>query len=446
MNTTNTISVVLGMMQKIATRAIYQTDSGWRLMVKGHNLPATLQADFANTTTGENAVTFTFNTAEGVEVPASLIRQGRDIHAYIVLTSEAYSITRYDITIPVNPRAIIADDPTPEQRSYIDEAVETCTDAARQCAENVRQYPRIVGGVWQVYNAVTGRWTDTGVPATGPQGPQGVKGEKGDDGTVENLSVTAEGLEPGATPTANYVNNLLTLGIPKGERGLQGERGATGPKGDPGDDGTIENLSVAAEALPAGSEPTATYEGNLLTLGIPGAEMPLYSVASVGTDWDQGSWEIRQGETRTTETFEEYQLARGDYYFFLLEYDYNYGVYKTLRFVLQCYEEVRNGNAILVFGDTSDCYFDDRDPVQFPFTMALWPTSQEHLYNVGIKIAESYKNTMGELYVKWQRIGTTIDNPNLPLEQAVNTLVSLMRDPYADAAMFRMDRTMPTNP
>ena len=201
---------------------------------------------------------------------------------------------------------------------------------------------------------------------------------------------------------------------PQSPKGDTGEQGPKGEKGDKGDDGITE--------------------------------MPLYSVASVGTDWDQGSWEIRQGETRTTETFEEYQLARGDYYFFLLEYDYNYGVYKTLRFVLQCYEEVRNGNAILVFGDTSDCYFDDRDPVQFPFTMALWPTSQEHLYNVGIKIAESYKNTMGELYVKWQRIGTTIDNPNLPLEQAVNALVSLMRDPYADAAMFRMDRTMPTNP
>ena len=392
MNTTNTISVVLGMMQKIATRAIYQTDSGWRLMVKGHNLPATLQADFANTTTGENAVTFTFNTAEGVEVPESLIRQGRDIHAYIVLTSEAYSITRYDITLPVNPRAITAEDPTPEQRSYIDEAVETCTDAALQCAENVRQYPRIVDGVWQVYNAVTGWWADTGVPATGPQGPQGEKGNKGDTGETGPQG-------------------------PKGDTGAtgpQGPQGEKGEKGDKGDDGITE--------------------------------MPLYSVASVGTDWDQGSWEIRQGETRTTETFEEYQLARGDYYFFLLEYDYNYGVYKTLRFVLQCYEEVRNGNAILVFGDTSACYFDDRDPVQFPFTMALWPTSQEHLYNVGMKIAESYKNTMGELYVKWQRIGTTIDNPNLPLEQAVNTLVSLMRDPYADAAMFRMDRTMPTNP
>ena len=130
MNTTNTINVVLGMMQKIATRAIYQTDSGWRLMVRGHNLPETLQVDFANTTTGDNALTFTFNTAEGVDVPTSLIRQGRDIHCYIVLTSMDYSITKYDITLPVAPRARTADDPTPEQRSYIDEAVKTCTDAA----------------------------------------------------------------------------------------------------------------------------------------------------------------------------------------------------------------------------------------------------------------------------------------------------------------------------
>lgn len=42
-----------------------------------------------------------------------------------------------------------------------------------------------------------------------------------------------------------------------------------GPKGDPGDNGTIENLNAAATTLAPGSQATATYENNLLTLGIP---------------------------------------------------------------------------------------------------------------------------------------------------------------------------------
>jgi hypothetical protein len=42
-----------------------------------------------------------------------------------------------------------------------------------------------------------------------------------------------------------------------------------GPKGDPGENGTIENLNAAATTLAPGSQATASYENNLLTLGIP---------------------------------------------------------------------------------------------------------------------------------------------------------------------------------
>lgn len=45
--------------------------------------------------------------------------------------------------------------------------------------------------------------------------------------------------------------------------------GPAGADGQPGRDGTIENLDVAATTLPAGSQATASYENNLLTLGIP---------------------------------------------------------------------------------------------------------------------------------------------------------------------------------
>ena len=50
---------------------------------------------------------------------------------------------------------------------------------------------------------------------------------------------------------------------------LRGPKGDPGEDGQPGRDGTIENLDVAATTLPAGSQATASYENNLLTLGIP---------------------------------------------------------------------------------------------------------------------------------------------------------------------------------
>lgn len=54
------------------------------------------------------------------------------------------------------------------------------------------------------------------------RGPQGEPGTDGQDGTIENLNVTATTLAPGSSATATYANNLLTLGIPRGNTGATG--------------------------------------------------------------------------------------------------------------------------------------------------------------------------------------------------------------------------------
>ena len=82
--------------------------------------------------------------------------------------------------------------------------------------------------------------------------------------SIASLSIgTVTTLNPEDDATASITGGsspVLNLGIP---------RGHIGGKGDKGDDGTIENLSVEAETLPAGSDASASYEGNTLTLGIP---------------------------------------------------------------------------------------------------------------------------------------------------------------------------------
>jgi len=69
------------------------------------------------------------------------------------------------------------------------------------------------------------------IPATGPAGADG---QPGRDGTIENLNVEAETLPAGSQATASYENNLLTLGIPQGAKGNPGDDGQDGVGVPPG--------------------------------------------------------------------------------------------------------------------------------------------------------------------------------------------------------------------
>ena len=63
----------------------------------------------------------------------------------------------------------------------IEEYVEDAEAAADRAEEATTKNPRISETTdnWEIWNASTEQWTDTGVPATGPQGPQGERGPTG---------------------------------------------------------------------------------------------------------------------------------------------------------------------------------------------------------------------------------------------------------------------------
>ena len=54
------------------------------------------------------------------------------------------------------------------------------------------------------------------------RGPAGQDGADGADGTIENLVAAATTLSPGSNATASYSGNTLTLGIPRGATGATG--------------------------------------------------------------------------------------------------------------------------------------------------------------------------------------------------------------------------------
>ena len=65
--------------------------------------------------------------------------------------------------------------------ALIEEYVEDAEAAADRAEEATTKNPRISETTdnWEIWNASTEQWTDTGIPATGPQGPQGERGPTG---------------------------------------------------------------------------------------------------------------------------------------------------------------------------------------------------------------------------------------------------------------------------
>lgn len=54
---------------------------------------------------------------------------------------------------------------------------------------------------------------------------------------LKNFTVVVTTLPAGSSATSSYADGVLTLGIPKGDKGEKGDKGDTGEKGDTGDKG-----------------------------------------------------------------------------------------------------------------------------------------------------------------------------------------------------------------
>ena len=108
-------------------------------------------------------------------------------------------------------------------------------------------------GNWEVWNAESKLYVDTGSPSRGEQGPTGPQGEQGPAGPQGEQGPTGPQGEQGLTG-------------PQGERGIQGPigpEGPEGPQGPKGDDGnsftvvgiypTLDELKQAHPTADAGS-------------------------------------------------------------------------------------------------------------------------------------------------------------------------------------------------
>ena len=95
-----------------------------------------------------------------------------------------------------------------------------------------------------------------------PKGEKGDKGNPGQDGVTPFTQAAVTTLEPGAPATVAIEEDTLKLGIPKGEKGDKGDQGDKGETGDKGYPGTAATISVGSvKGLDAGASPTVVNSG-----------------------------------------------------------------------------------------------------------------------------------------------------------------------------------------
>lgn len=192
------------------TSALYQWDYGQILLPTGVELPSAYEVHFAvpNTDTTMTVI----GGADGVAIPDELLQTSGQIVAYIYLHSgEDDGETEYKINIPVKSRPQPSDyEPTPVQQDVI-----TQTIGAVQSAMNA----------WQ------------------------------------NMTAEAVTLQPDEEATASYADGVLTLGIPKGEKGDDGQGGSGAVESVNGKTGAVVLNASDVGALPSTTSiPTKTSD------------------------------------------------------------------------------------------------------------------------------------------------------------------------------------------
>lgn len=113
---------------------------------------------------------------------------------------------------------------------------------------------------------------------TASQFEQFVDRVESDVALVTGMTATAETLAPGSDATASYSDGVLTLGIPRGERGLTGDpgpAGATGPAGPTGPQGPKGDTGATGPAGPTGATGPQGPKGDTGATGPAGADYVL---------------------------------------------------------------------------------------------------------------------------------------------------------------------------
>ena len=208
-------------------RFYQETDlSGCLFVMRGVNSAGNLALETLSQEVMETEIRLTWNVSPAFTAVSGMLA------LEIVCYDNGDRILKYTVT-PMQVKASVLE----EYSGGVDAIEEALKEMERILTETRTisvQLPQIRNGTWWLYDADSGAYTDSGLPARGEKGEPGEKGDPGEQGVPGEKGETGEKGEPG-------------------EKGDPGEKGEPGEPGKDGADGKSAYL-LAVEHGYSGSE------------------------------------------------------------------------------------------------------------------------------------------------------------------------------------------------
>lgn len=331
MDTTKIIKGVVNSGRYTVTAPIVKEDYGLYLQIEGVELPQTYEVDFSNSEHSGTSVTMIGNS-DGVLIPSQFISTGKDVFAFLYHVGVDFGRTVYKFRIPNKVRPDRTEEqPTPEEQSVIDQAINALNEAVAQTSQDVIDADESANSAKddadRAERARTGAETAQGKAEDAQESAERAKDDaetsernaseserkaKGYADTasakadaITGLTAMATTLPDGSSATASYnpETGVMSFGIPKGKDGTNGIDGDDGysptasvsksgkvatititdkngttsaqvSDGEDGATGATPNLTIGTvETLEPSESATATITGTpenpVLNLGIP---------------------------------------------------------------------------------------------------------------------------------------------------------------------------------
>lgn len=262
-------------------RFYQETDlSGCLFVMRGVNSAGNLALETLSQEVMETEIRLTWNVSPAFTAVSSMLA------LEIVCYDNSDRILKYTVT-PMQVKASVLE----EYSGGVDAIEEALKEMERILTETRTisvQLPQIRNGTWWLYDADSGAYTDSGLPARGEKGETGEKGEpgaKGDPGEKGEPGAPgkdgADGVDgrDGADGKSAYLlaaehgysgSESEWLASLKGEKGDAGQPGERGEKGDPGEQGIPGEKGDTGADGKDGFSPIAAVakDGSVVTITI----------------------------------------------------------------------------------------------------------------------------------------------------------------------------------
>ena len=262
-------------------RFYQETDlSGCLFVMRGVNSAGNLALETLSQEVMETEIRLTWNVSPAFTAVSGMLA------LEIVCYDNSDRILKYTVT-PMQVKASVLE----EYSGGVDAIEEALKEMERILTETRTisvQLPQIRNGTWWLYDADSGAYTDSGLPARGEKGETGEKGEpgaKGDPGEKGEPGAPgkdgADGVDgrDGADGKSAYLlaaehgysgSESEWLASLKGEKGDAGQPGERGEKGNPGEQGIPGEKGDTGADGKDGFSPIAAVakDGSVVTITI----------------------------------------------------------------------------------------------------------------------------------------------------------------------------------